>query len=137
LVEGKNARRRIMELKQYADRQPQFTSLNLPSNNGCAKFAAYSSLDWMARSTTSSILPGTVGFGFVRSACSYSSKKNKETEFRHELAEYDANQLGFAHGRRAHASAYVFPGRRGLFGIMRRRNMTGGTIFAIAPGRAK
>jgi hypothetical protein len=36
----------------------------------------------------------------------YESKKNNRIEFRDELATYDANQLGLAHGRQAQASAY-------------------------------
>ena len=36
----------------------------------------------------------------------YSSKKYKQTEFRNELAKYNASQLGLAHGRQAQAAAY-------------------------------
>ena len=36
----------------------------------------------------------------------YASQKNKKIKFRDKLARFDANQLGFSHGRQPQASAY-------------------------------
>jgi hypothetical protein len=112
LVSDKTLLRRIMELKQYAKPATGFYQPQPPIQ------------EWL-KEVRGGFWPGLEGseYGLVRIGGNswfwlrekrvslidvpYSSKKNKRIEFRDQLARYDANQLGLAHGRQAQASAYL------------------------------
>jgi hypothetical protein len=111
LVEDKNSRRRIVELKQYAQpatanyrpQPPVHEWLNevrqtfWPGLDG----SAYDLID----------LPGA-GLFWIREKhvtlidVPYSSEKSSDIAFLDALAIYDANVLGLAHGRQAQAAPY-------------------------------
>jgi len=111
LVERRNLRRRIIELKQYA---APATALYQPQPP----------VEQWLKEVRGAFWPGLEGseYDLVKLAgdswfwvrekrvcligVPYRSKKNDRIEWRDELARYDANQLGLAHGRQAQASAY-------------------------------
>jgi hypothetical protein len=111
LISDKTLHRRIMELKQYTKPATGLYQPQPPMQ------------EWL-KEVRGAFWPGLEGseYGLVRIGGNswfwlrekrvslidvpYSSKKNKQIEFRDQLARYDANQLGLAHGRQAQASAY-------------------------------
>jgi hypothetical protein len=111
LVEDKNVRRRIMELKQYAE---PATAIYQPQPPVKQWLYEVRRVFWPGLDGSNYDLVNLAqdGWFWVREKrvslvdVPYSSKKNKETKFRHQLAKYDANQLGLAHGRQAQAEAY-------------------------------
>jgi hypothetical protein len=111
LIEDKNARRRIMELKQYAE---PATAIYQPQPPVKQWLYEIRRVFWPGLDGTDYDLVNLArgGWFWVREKrvslidVPYSSKKNKQTRFRHQLANYDAYQLGLAHGRQAQAEAY-------------------------------
>ncbi len=111
LVERKNSRRRIMELKQYAE-------------PGTANYQPQPPVEQWLSEIRRVFWPGLDGseYDLVKLAgdgwfwlrekhmslldVPYSSEKNDQIEFRDELATFDANQLGLSHGRQVQAEAY-------------------------------
>jgi hypothetical protein len=111
LVQGKNLQRRIVELKQYAE---PATAIYQPQPPVEQWLKEVRDVFWpgLDGSDYELVKIAEHGWFWVRDKrvslidLPYSSKKNKKIEFRDELATYDANQLGLAHGRQARASAY-------------------------------
>ena len=111
LVEGKNSRRRIMELKQYAEPATANYRTQPPVEQWLSEIRR---VFWPGLDGSDYDLVNLAGGGWfwVREKhvslidVPYSSEKNSQIEFRDELATYDANQLGLAHGRQAQAKAY-------------------------------
>jgi hypothetical protein len=111
LVERRNVHRRIMELKQYA---APATALYQPQPPVEQWLKEVRGVFWPGLDGSEYDLVKLAGASWfwVREKrvslidVPYTNKKNKRIEFRDELATYDANQLGLAHGRQAQASAY-------------------------------
>ena len=111
LIEGKNARRRIMELKQYA--KPA-TAIYQPQPSVKQWLSEIRRVFWPGLDGSDYDLVNLAGDGrfWVREKhvslidVPYSSEKDNQIAFRDELATYDANQLGLAHGRQAQAEPY-------------------------------
>ena len=111
LVEHRNFRRRIMELKQYAEPAIAIYQPQPPVEQWLKEVR---SVFWPGLDGSEYNLVNFTGDGWfwVREKrvslidVPYASKKNNTIEFRDELARYDSNQLGLAHGRQAQASTY-------------------------------
>ena len=111
LVERRNVHRRIMELKQYA---APATALYQPQPPVEQWLKEVRGVFWPGLDGSEYDLVKLAGdsWFWVREKhvslidVPYTSKKNNRIEFRDELATYDANQLGLAHGRQAQASVY-------------------------------
>ncbi len=111
LVEGKSSRRRIIELKQYAE---PATAIYQPQPSVEQWLREIRRVFWPGLDGSDYDLVNLApdGWFWVREKrvplidVPYSSEKNNQKEFRDELATYDANQLGRAHGRQAQAEAY-------------------------------
>jgi len=111
LVERRNFHRRIVELKQYA---VPATALYQPQPPVEQWLKEVRGVFWPGLDGSEYDLVKLAGdsWFWVREKrvslidVHYTSKKNDRIEFRDELATYDANQLGLAHGRQARASAY-------------------------------
>jgi hypothetical protein len=111
LVEGKSSRRRIMELKQYAEPATTIYQPQPPVEQWLREIRR---VFWPGLDGSDYDLVNLApdGWFWVREKrvslidVPYSSEKNDQIEFRDELAIYDANQLGLAHGRQAEAEAY-------------------------------
>jgi hypothetical protein len=111
LVEGQTSRRRIMELKQYvepgtANYQPQPPIEQWLSEIRRAFWPGLDGSDYDLIN-----LAGEGWFWLREKRVSlidvpYSGETHDQIEFLDELATYDANQLGLAHGRQAQAEAY-------------------------------
>jgi hypothetical protein len=111
LVEAKNTRRRIMELKQY-------------SKPGTANYQEQPPVEQWLKEIRHAFWPGLDGsaYDLINIAGSglfwirekevslidvpYSSEKNSKIDYLDDLAIYDANQLGLAHGRQTNAAPY-------------------------------
>jgi hypothetical protein len=111
LVEDKNARRRIMELKQYATPAINCYQAQPPVHIWLAEIRRvfWPDLDGSAYDLVDVRSGGLFWIREKRLALfdvPYSSEKGHQIEFLIELAIYDANQLGIAHGRQAQAAAY-------------------------------
>ena len=111
LVEGRHAHRRIMELKQYAPPATAIYQAQPPVEQWLKEVRG---VFWPALdgSEYGLVKLGGENWFWIREKrvslidVPYESRKNNRIEFRDELATYDANQLGLAHGRQAQASAY-------------------------------
>jgi hypothetical protein len=112
LVEGRNFRRRIIELKQYAQPATAIYQAQPPVEQWLKEVRGvfWTRLDGSEYDLVK--LAGENGWFWLREKrvslidVPYTSKKNNRIEFRDELAAFDANQLGLAHGRQPQASAY-------------------------------
>jgi hypothetical protein len=111
LVEDKSTRRRIVELTQYAKPALSFYQAQPPVKEWLSEIrrAFWPGLDGSAYDLIE--IPGAGLFWTREKHVSlidvpYSSDKSSKLDFAIELARYDANQLGLAHGRQAHADAY-------------------------------
>jgi len=111
LIERRNLHRRIMELKQYAAPATALYQPQLPIEQWLKEVRGvfWPGLDGSEYDLVK--LAGDSWFWVREKHVSlidvpYTSKKNNRIEFRDELATYDANQLGLAHGRQAQASVY-------------------------------
>ncbi len=112
LVSDKPLHRRIMELKRYAKPATAFYQPQSPIKEW---FKEVRGAFWPGLEGSEYDLVrigGTSWFWLREKRVSlidvpYSSTKNKRIEFRDQLARYDANQLGLAHGRQAQALAYL------------------------------
>jgi hypothetical protein len=111
LVEHRNFRRRVMELKQYAEPAIAIYQPQPPVEQWLKEVR---SVFWPGLDGSEYNLVNFAGDGWfwVREKrvslidVPYTGKKNNAIEYRDELATYDSNQLGLAHSRQAQASAY-------------------------------
>lgn len=111
LVEDKQSRRRIMELKQYGKPALERYQPQPPVGQWLAKVRAafWPELDGSAYDLLDI---RSAGLFWIREKhvslidVPYGSKKTSQVDFLVELANYDAYQLGLAHGRQAQAAAY-------------------------------
>ena len=111
LVRSRNSRRRIMELKQYAEPATACYEKQPPVERWLhdVREAFWPGLDGSAYDLIS--LPGHGLFWLREKAVSlidvpYSSDHAKKVDFLEDLASFDAYQLGLAHGRQTHATNY-------------------------------
>ncbi len=111
LLEDKNSRRRIVELKQYKRPATANYQTQPPVHEwlNAVRQTFWPGLDGSAYDLID--LPGA-GLYWIREKhvslidVPYSSKKSSDIAFLDELAIYDANVLGLAHGRQAQAAPY-------------------------------
>jgi hypothetical protein len=111
LVEGADARRRIMELKQYEE---PATAKYQPQPPPQQRLKEIRLAFWSGLDGSDYDLVGLRGGGlfWIREKrvslidIPYSSKEAKKLDFLDELEIYDANQLGLAHSRQSGAHRY-------------------------------
>lgn len=111
LTEDRAARRRIVELKQYAKPALAYHRPQPPVKKWLAevRLAFWPGLDGSAYDLID--IPGAGRFWSREKHLAlidvpYSSDKTRKLDFAIELARYDANQLGLAHGRQSRTAAY-------------------------------
>jgi hypothetical protein len=111
LVEANEGRRRIMELKQYAKPATAKYRGQPPVQEWMKEVRQvfWPGLDGSAYNLES--IAGAGWFWIREKSVSlidvpYSSEKHSKVDYLDDLAIYDANQLGIAHGRQTQAAAY-------------------------------
>ena len=111
LLTGKQSRRRIVELKQFA--KPAIAQYcDQPAVQPWLKAIREAFWPGLDSSAYDLVELSPHGFFWIREKrvplidVPYSSAKPGEVEFVNELAIYDANQLGLAHGRQAQAATF-------------------------------